>query len=463
MLSVASDSNSLPIKTWSIRTVLFFLLVPIIMGFTILAWLIHGALLEKATESLIEHQLESQGVALEKKLHLIMKQEEPALLLKKYLEDHSYLFHGLAVKINSRIMASTLWGPVLKPALELIPENVDGFVYRTISLPEPANLIIYSKKIQLLNDELVLFIAEDITQLKASNLILHNRTALVFLGLACILLILIVVTVNIALKPVGKIRTSLNDLQAGIVNRIPSDTVPEFKGLVDQINHLLHSLEQRLQESRQAIADLSHSIKTPVAAIHHMLTDFDFYLDKDSRTRLANKLTDIDIHLEIEMHRLHFGGPQSGTSTKPVSQARELLWMLDRLHNRKEFELNTIIDEDRYWPIEEQDFNDIIGNLTDNAGKWANHSVTVSISENNFHYIILVEDDGAGVDDENLDKIGSRSVRLSHDITGHGLGLSIVMDIVNRYQGTVNFFNNGFGGFSAEVELPKTVHINDQR
>ena len=462
MFFVTSNSNSLPIKKWSIRTVLLFLLIPIIIGFTILAWFIHGVLLEKETGRLIENQLESQGVALEKKLHLIMKQEEHTLLLKKYLEDHSYISHGLAVKINNRITASTLWEPMLKPVIASIPENVDGIFYRIISLPEPTHLIIYSKKSKLLNHEIVIFIAEDITQLKASNLIFHNRTALVFLGFACILLILIVFTVNVALKPVGKLRSSLSELQAGILHRIPNDTAPEFKGLVGQINHLLHSLEQRLQESRQAIADLSHSIKTPVAAIHHMLTDFDFHLDKDSRIRLANKLTDIDIHLEIEMNRLHVGGPQSGTSTNPVSQARELLWMLNRLHHVKEFELNTIIDEDRHWPIDKQDFNDIIGNLTDNAGKWANHSVTVSISENNSYYIMLVEDDGAGVDDENLDKIGSRSVRLNHDITGHGLGLSIVIDIVNRYQGTVNFSNNRSGGFSAEVELPKIVHINER-
>jgi hypothetical protein len=146
MLFVTSDSNSLPMKTWSIRTVLFFLLIPIIIGFTFLAWIIHGSLLEKETGSLVERQLESRSVGLEKKLHLIVKQEEHTLLLKKYLDENSYSFHGLAVKINNRITASTLWEPMLKPALESIPENVDGFFYRTISLPERAHLIIYSKK-----------------------------------------------------------------------------------------------------------------------------------------------------------------------------------------------------------------------------------------------------------------------------------------------------------------------------
>jgi signal transduction histidine kinase len=354
-----------------------------------------------------------------------------------------------------------LWKPILQPVVESLPDNVDAFSYRTISSTEPRYFIIHSKKFQFLDNEIVLLVAEDISQLKASNLTLHNWTALVFLVLSFILLTLIVLSVNIALKPVKKLGLSLNELQAGIRDRLPDDSPPEFKGLVHQINHLLNSLEQRLQQSRQAIADLSHSVKTPVAALRHMLTDFDFHLDKECRTRLANKLTDIDKHMEIEMHRVRFGGPQSGKSAKPVPQARELVWMLDRLHDTKQFELLTSIDEDHHWPIEEQDFNEIIGNLIDNAGKWAKHSVTVSIAENNACYIIFVEDDGPGVDQENIEKIGSRSVRLNHEITGHGLGLSIVIDIVDRYQGVINFSNNRAGGFSVEVELPKTARINN--
>jgi two-component system sensor histidine kinase PhoQ len=452
MFLMTNNSNSL-----SIKTVLFFWLVPIFSSFMILAWIIHGVLLEKVAGSLIEHQLESQGVELERQLHSILMQEEHTLLLKNYLEEH--IHHGIALEINNKIIASTLWEPILRPVLESLPENVDDFFYRTILLPESRYFIIHSRKFQLPNDNTLLLIAEDITQLKASNLTLHYWTALVFLVLSFILLILVVLSINIALKPVKKLGFSLNELQTGIRDRLPNNSPPEFKGLVHQINHLLNSLEQRLQQSRQAIADLSHSVKTPVAAVRHMLTDFDFHLDKDCRIRLANKLTDIDKHIEIEMHRVRFGGPQSGKSAKPVPQARELVWMLDILHDTKQFELVTIIDEDHHWPIEEQDFNEIIGNLIDNAGKWANHSVTVSIFEKNSYYIILVEDDGPGIDQENIEKIGSRSVRLDQNITGHGLGLSIAIDIVERYQGIINFSKNRAGGFSAAVELPKKVRI----
>ncbi|MFT4608566.1 MAG: two-component system sensor histidine kinase PhoQ [Chitinophagales bacterium] len=444
----------------SIKKVLFFWLVPIVTSFMILAWIIHGVLLDKVTESLIERQLESQGVELERQLRSILGQDEHTALLTTFIKDH--IHQGVALKINHEIAVSTLWGPILQPILESLPENVDAIFYRTISLPESRDLIFHSKKFQLLNDEIVLLISEDISQLKASNLTLHYWTALVFLVLSFILLTLIFLSVNIALKPVKRLGVCLNELQTGIRDRLPDDSPPEFMGLVHEINHLLNSLEQRLQMSRQAIADLAHSVKTPVAAVRHMLTDFDFHLDKDHRARLANKLTDIDTHLEIEMHRVRFGGPQSGKWAKPLPQARELVWMFDRLHDTKQFELDTIIDEDHHWPIEEQDFNEIIGNLIDNSGKWAKHLVTVYISENNTYCRILVEDDGPGVDQENIEKIGSRSVRLNHEISGHGLGLSIVIDIVDRYQGVINFSNNRFGGFSVEVELPKKLHINNE-
>lgn len=448
-----SATNTSPVRRRPIKTVLFVWLVPIVAGFMILAWVIHGVLLDRVAGRLMQHQLASQGVELERQLRSILRQNDPTVLVTNYIEEH--IHHGLALKVNDKTTISTLWKPILQPVVESLPDNVDAFFYRTISSPEPRYFIIHSKKFQFLDKEIVLLIAEDISQLRASNLTLHNWTALVFLVLSFILLSLIVLSVNIALKPVKDLGLSLNELKTGIRDRLPDDTPPEFQGLVHQINHLLNSLEQRLQQSRQAIADLSHSVKTPVAAVRHMLTDFDFHLDKDCRTRLANKLTDIDTHLEIEMHRVRFGGPQSGKWAKPVPQARELVWMLDRLHDTKQFELNTIIDEDHRWPIEEQDFNEIIGNLIDNAGKWAKHSVTVNISENNAHYRMLIEDDGPGVDEENIEKIGSRSVRLNHEITGHGLGLSIVIDIVDRYKGMINFSNNRFGGFSAEIELPK--------
>lgn len=449
----------LSIKKRSIKTVLFVCLVPIVASFMILAWIIHGVLLDKVTERLIEHQLESQGVELERQLRSILIKDEHTTLLDNYIEEH--IHHGLALKINDKIAVSTLWKPILKPFLESLPVNIDKFFYRTVLLPESKDFVIHSKKFQSLDDEIILLIAEDISQLKASNLTLHYWTALVFLVLSFILLTLIALSIHIALKPVKQLGFSLHELKTGIRDRLPEDTPPEFKGLVHQINHLLDSLEQRLQLSRQAMADLSHSVKTPVAAVRHMLTDFDFHLDKDFRARLADKLTDIDTHLEIEMHRVRFGGAQSGNRAKPLPQARELVWMLDILHSKKQFELNSIIDEDQRWPIEEQDFNEIIGNLIDNAGKWAKHSVTVNLSENNSHYLMLVEDDGPGVAQENIKKIGSRAVRLNHEITGHGLGLSIVIDIVDRYQGTINFYNNKLGGFSVEVKLPKKGSMNN--
>jgi two-component system sensor histidine kinase PhoQ len=156
------------------------------------------------------------------------------------------------------------------------------------------------------------------------------------------------------------------------------------------------------------------------------------------------------------MHRVRFGGPQSGNRAKPLPQARELVWMLGRLHVTKEFELNTIIDEDHHWIIEEQDFNEVVGNITDNAGRWAKHLVTIDISENNLNYCIKANDDGPGVNQEIINKILSRSAWPNSEVSGHGLGLPIVIDIVNRYQGAITLSNNKQGGFSVLIEIPKS-------
>lgn len=170
---------------------------------------------------------------------------------------------------------------------------------------------------------------------------------------------------------------------------------------------------------------------------------------------MARRLGDIDKQLETEMRRSQFAGPQVGKSALPVKQARDLLWMLGRLHPEKSFELTTDLTDEHRWPVEEHDLNEVFGNLLDNAGKWATHSIELSLGESANTVRMVVTDDGPGVAAENLYHLGSRGLRLDEQTPGHGLGLAIVRDIVQRYGGRVNFSDGAKGGLSVEVELPR--------
>src|SRR5699024_1323246 len=108
-----------------------------------------------------------------------------------------------------------------------------------------------------------------------------------------------------------------------------------------------------------------------IAALRQILEDTQRPLDTQLRHDMAARLANLDKQLEAEMRRSRFAGPQIGSSSHPVSQARDLLWMLLRLYSDKTFELSTSLTNEARGQVEEHDFNEISGLLLDNAGKWA--------------------------------------------------------------------------------------------
>jgi signal transduction histidine kinase len=128
--------------------------------------------------------------------------------------------------------------------------------------------------------------------------------------------------------------------------------------------------------------------------------------------------------------------------------------MLGRLHSHIEFELDSSLAESARWPVEEQDFSELLGNLADNASKWARSRVRVRLSEQADQRILEVHDDGPGVAPEERSQLGTRGWRLDQQMPGHGLGLAIVRDLAERYHGQVQFEASALGGLSVSVQLP---------
>ena len=107
--------------------------------------------------------------------------------------------------------------------------------------------------------------------------------------------------------------------------------------------------------------------------------------------------------------------------------------------------------EEHRWPVEEHDLSEILGNLLDNAGKWSSTFVDLSLREDNKQMLIVVADDGTGVAQDAVSALGKRGLRLDEQTPGHGLGLAIVCDIVDRYSGQTHFSHSPLGGFKIEI------------
>lgn len=436
----------------SIRKSLLTLLLPAAIALMVAAWIVHGLLLERMARGFVEDRLQDEVAFLEHQLRQSGPDEIRDIAAGDYFE--KVFHHAFALRIGEQVHSSPeLWTAALQP---LLAEARSGFVHetRTGAGAAIADFLAYRKALTLNGEPVVIVVAEDLTTLHHSQQELHIWTAVVSGILLVLLLLAIWQAIRLSLRSVGCLQQGLTSLQAGASRRLDVNAPAEFQPLIRQLNQLLDTLDQRLTRSRDALANLSHSVKTPVSAIRQVLEDDTRALDPQMRQHLAQRLSDIDRQLESEMRRSRFAGPQAGKAAQPVSQARDLLWMLGRLYPDKNFELDTELAPETRWPIEEHDLNEILGNLLDNAGKWSKRSAVVVLTEPGDRLTITVEDDGAGVSREALPDLGTRGVRLDQQTPGHGLGLAIVREITERYGGTLTFSTSSHGGLRAMASFP---------
>jgi signal transduction histidine kinase len=359
----------------------------------------------------LEHQLTRTGADLTK------------LDTGTYFED--VFHHAFAIAIDGQSQVSPeKWQPLLEALLD--DERTGPFlVGAPTAIDVAGKLLAYRKATVINNKPVVIIVAEDLGDLHQTQQSLHLWTAVVSLLLVGMLASAIWFGINLALRPVKALQLALEDLQQGRETRIHTQAPEEFRPLVDQLNQLLDTLDQRLERSRDALANLSHSVKTPIAAVRQILDDHERELTPSLRREMAHRLSDIHQKLEAEMRRSQFSGPQAGKVAQPVKQARDLLWMLGRLHPDKNFELSTDLDEAHRWPVEEHDLNELMGNLLDNAGKWASQHAELALWETDVSFCLQVADDGAGV-----------------------------ADIVDRYSGQITFSRSPAGGLNVLVVIP---------
>jgi signal transduction histidine kinase len=438
-------------KPVSVKGTLLLLLLPAGIGLIAIAWLVQGLLLERMSREFVEGRLKDEVAFLE---HHIRQAEGQIDMLQTgdYFEE--VFHHAFAIKSpDQTVISPQSWSPLLSPLLQ--PDEQKSIRVNNAKISNaPSDILAYRKSFSVKDIPITVIVSEDMGALQNSQAELHAWTAIVSILLIFLLVGIIWFGINQSMRPVVSLQAALKRLQSGEISRINARAPEEFRPLVQQLNQLLDSLDQRLERSRDALANLSHSVKTPIAAVRQILEDTERALPLALREEMAARLNDIDRQLEAEMRRSRFAGPQVGKSAQPVKQARDLLWMLGRLYPDKTFELSTGVSEERRWPFEEHDLNEILGNLLDNAGKWSRRCIELSLRETRGQMRIVISDDGPGVAESALGSLGTRGLRLDEQTPGHGLGLAIVAEIVQKYQGSLAFTQKDSQGFVATVEVP---------
>jgi signal transduction histidine kinase len=257
-----------------------------------------------------------------------------------------------------------------------------------------------------------------------------------------------------ALRPLEQVRQQVAQLQKGRRSELDSTVPEELDALVGQINRLLAHTEDNLKRSRVALGNLGHALKTPLAVLFSLANRREWAQHPALQSTMIEQLRQIEERLARDLGRARLAG-EALPKTHFVCDD-ELPALLDtlRMVHGHNLELHRKSDTDLRLPWDREDMLELIGNLLDNACKWASNRVDLVISRTDGGYDITIDDDGPGIAEEARSQVLARGIRLDEQTAGHGLGLGIVRDIVENVSGKLSLENAPMGGLRVRVRLP---------
>jgi len=279
-----------------------------------------------------------------------------------------------------------------------------------------------------------------------------------FAGL--VLLLLQWLILRWSLSPLRQVVRELKAVQAGLAERMGGRYPAELEPLTNSINAMIESERATLERQRNTMADLAHSLKTPLAVLRARLDsgDDEASLRQEVATQ-CQRMTDL---VSYQLGRAASGGHKLFSAPVEIESHAELIVQgLEKIHAARGVLCEFEIDSEARFYGEVGDLQELLGNLLENAFKWASSRVllTVKVGEQ-AHSVrpglyVSVEDDGGGIAEDKIAHILQRGMRGDELVQGHGIGLSIVQDIIRGYRGELEVTRSQeLGGACFAVKLP---------
>jgi signal transduction histidine kinase len=407
------------------------------------------ALTEDFVISRLEHDAESLLMALAMESgELQIRKQRITQIYHQPLSGHYYM---IRLDNGKAITSRSLWDQSLPIRPLMLGETSESHVIG----PAGQQLLVWAKGFEKLGQQITVAVAEDLSSIQQARDRFMRYFALLALGGLILLIFLQTGLIRRSFRRLETVREDIRHLEQGKKNKLSEDVPMEILPLVQEFNHLLGLLSQRLDRSRNALGNLAHALKGP---LNLLLQYFDRPTDNDllHRQQARNQVERVRQLMERELKRARLAG--SGIQRQHFDPHRELpdlIAVLKQVYRAPQLQIQYAIDPAVSTFGDREDMLELFGNLLDNACKWAKQKVTCQIS-GNARVEILVQDDGKGLSVQELDKLTQRGTRLDETVQGHGLGLAISKDIVKLYGGRLEFGRAAeLGGLRVKVSLPQ--------
>ncbi len=266
----------------------------------------------------------------------------------------------------------------------------------------------------------------------------------------------VVAQVTYGLQPLTRIRAGLAAIRRGEQDRLPDDLPLEVQPLATSLNEMIRANDEVVQRARTQAGNLAHALKTPLAILideaHRLQAagqDGSVVLREAERMRRQ-----IDYQLAQARAAASRGRPRTATPVVPA--VREIVAAVSRMHRERDLDFALeAAGKDAVAAVEAEDLDELLGNVIENAAKFARHRVAVSVASHGGRLLVHVDDDGPGLPEAAREAVFRVGQRLDEGVPGHGLGLAIVRDIAALYGGRVAIGTSPLGGARVILELPQ--------
>ena len=276
---------------------------------------------------------------------------------------------------------------------------------------------------------------------------------LTLLALGATLALAAVLQVRFGLRPLTRLGRALEDVRRGAAPRLAGDWPAEVAPLAAEINALLDAHATRLARARTEAGNLAHALKTPISVLRNELAS----IGGERGRLLREQLALVSDRLERHLSRTRAAGSAevTGTSTPVAAVVDDIHFGVSRLHAGRGLRFDVDVEPTTLvFRGDAEDLGEMLGNLVDNACKWAQGQVRLRATHDDGALVVRVEDDGAGIPAEERERVLRRGRRLDESVPGSGLGLAITDELAGLYGGQLRLADSELGGLLVELRLP---------
>ncbi len=269
-----------------------------------------------------------------------------------------------------------------------------------------------------------------------------------------------VVILRWGLKPLKSLATDLKKIESGENEKLEGRYPSEIQPVTDNLNHVINVEKKQRERYRTTLDDLAHSLKTPLSVIQSMIENNNIPKEsgtglKDNSLIIGDQIERMNQIIQHQLQRAVLGQAKPiGNSVSILPITKRIVESLNKVYRNKGIDTSISIKPHLIFFGDERDLFELLGNIIEKAYKYSHSKIKISSFEDNKVFTLVIEDDGEGIAKEKRDVILKRGARIDTVKPGQGIGLSVALDIISSYNGSLEVEQSVLGGASFRITFP---------